>query len=990
MARELTVDELNLLRSDSQWSRLYLAIFKPNTIYTARLNGVPASNDEVYQITFDGGSGTLADVKPGMTLYVGSSAGAYDLGMVRIRKAPVAGTFYIGLTSEIQWVDDCYLTVVDEFDLWAKHPVSTSGVLTMDVDVSYGDQHEDFNPVPVLGPHAVVWLDDVTVDVDFDASDSWVFDSTISDYAWTAPGASSSSGMTTDTPTITYNAAGIYRVYCTVTAANGKTTTGVRHVFVYDRDENQPATVFQLAQCFADYETGGWMFDMTMEAEASLSELRERSLVVLFAEDYYGETKQSIGPVENRENIVCVGRVVGESIRWDREAGLVHFTVQGPHHWLNKIMAFPVELAFNNSPSAWSDMPLMTVDRVHFHLLYWHSTVIETMDYYPTNNELYTQDGRTIASTLWGQIQDIAAAKLMASAGVDRFSRLIVEIDPQMVAEVDRDWPEVMELTAQDWVESIEFQRQVVHDISLVSLVSQYVSEEGAVAAYYSLSPGHVPERYGEIEIHDRLLSASQEDSNSKAGLLLGWRKNEITDLRVVFAQNNRMIDLWPRQVCSLTVGAENTPREFSFEGNLIPRRMALYFNGDSGYMNPEINFEAEISEVDSIDGDVPGSEDIDTTEFPPIPSFPPLPDFPLILPSDVIAEGGEGSKRVILHDPTYGLVYTADFDASSPTWIQINSGLTTDQYQSIDRIVTTRSGAIYVTNTGLGTDAFIAWAPGPGQLFTVLEDSDSILEKCAGTQAAVHCIGRDRSHPDRVAYIIGSSGGTSIIYVGGGTSFAEGAVLPIAKGFQRFSSISYSKNSGTWILTAKSDDFLSPEKWFKISGTGASLISENDYDNSSQRCQLHIRAGYSDVLYAYDNPGGNAIFIRSIDNMATYTADLLTSPELSGLIEQYDTIDCDATGQFLMGNWDTGSKGKSSTYGSSWVGMSSLPFIGLWHFAWLGGEGIHSVWGAAGGTSIRRSTDFGVTWENSEGNAIADFPLSDWDYIVSLDELYA
>ena len=39
-------------------------------------------------------------------------------------------------------------------------------------------------------------------------------------------------------------------MYCTVTAANGKSMIGVRHVFVYDRDAHQPTTVFQLAQCF--------------------------------------------------------------------------------------------------------------------------------------------------------------------------------------------------------------------------------------------------------------------------------------------------------------------------------------------------------------------------------------------------------------------------------------------------------------------------------------------------------------------------------------------------------------------------------------------------------------------------------------------------------------------------------------------------------------------------------------------------------------------
>ena len=45
--------------------------------------------------------------------------------MVRIRKYPTEDTIYIGETSEIEWDNDLHLTIVDEFDLWAKIPVQT-------------------------------------------------------------------------------------------------------------------------------------------------------------------------------------------------------------------------------------------------------------------------------------------------------------------------------------------------------------------------------------------------------------------------------------------------------------------------------------------------------------------------------------------------------------------------------------------------------------------------------------------------------------------------------------------------------------------------------------------------------------------------------------------------------------------------------------------------------------------------------------------------
>jgi len=119
MARAVTAGELTTLRKSGHFSELYAAILTPASVYTARLAAVPSSTDMVAVITFTSGVGTLADVLPDMTLYIGTTAGAFDLGMVRIRKTPVAGTFYISEQSKVNWQADAYLTVVRDFDLWS-------------------------------------------------------------------------------------------------------------------------------------------------------------------------------------------------------------------------------------------------------------------------------------------------------------------------------------------------------------------------------------------------------------------------------------------------------------------------------------------------------------------------------------------------------------------------------------------------------------------------------------------------------------------------------------------------------------------------------------------------------------------------------------------------------------------------------------------------------------------------------------------------------
>jgi len=162
LPRAATSPELVKLRADNQSTRLYLTVHAPATVYTARLSAVPSSTDKVASITYSSGSGTLADVLQDMTLLVGSSAGASDYGIARIRKdgTTTAGTFYIGETSEINWLSNAYLTVLDEFTLWPRHIAIASDGTTplMDYDVAYTDQNVAAGaiPTPIMGPPAVL------------------------------------------------------------------------------------------------------------------------------------------------------------------------------------------------------------------------------------------------------------------------------------------------------------------------------------------------------------------------------------------------------------------------------------------------------------------------------------------------------------------------------------------------------------------------------------------------------------------------------------------------------------------------------------------------------------------------------------------------------------------------------------------------------------------------------------------------------------------
>lgn len=635
MARAATSDELTKLRTSGQRSRLYLAIHKPATVYTARVNQA-SFVDPVGQIAYDMGSGTLADVLPGMTMYVGSTAGAYDIGMVRIRKTPTASAFYIGLTSEIAWADNLYLTVVDEFGLWPRIPVDIGSDLLMDADTAYSDQHTNFEPVPVLGPlAAALWLTGATVYFSPDASGSWAPGSTISAYLWSAPGASATLNMTTATPTITYNAAGTYRVSCQVTAANGKTATGYRYVFVFDA-AHMPATQFDLERCGGDWQSGGWSFEVKMSGEADLTAVRERALVVLLAEDWYGSSQASLGPISGYENVIAAGWIAGETIEWDPQAGAVQFRVDGPAAWLEKVAGTPISLNWRASGSAtWSECDGLTIDRALYHALRWRSTATVCMDArLPGSTKLITNVD-TGGAGLYAQLEDLARW-LLARPLCDRYGRLIIETDTQMLETAARSGiPTVMEITTGDWEGELEIERNPVRGVAAVELAAYYFngSSEGSL---YSRAPGLASGRFGTIESRERALVNDQDECNALSGLALAEENNPLPYVGIDLAQNNRMIDIAPRQYVTLSASAADTRRGITLSAQkLIPRRIEISYQAKTGALRTRVECEAETSGPPGVTVIQPDPGIIGNAEFE-FPDYNIEDAWPSLVPSGI------------------------------------------------------------------------------------------------------------------------------------------------------------------------------------------------------------------------------------------------------------------------------------------------------------------------------------------------------------------
>lgn len=697
MARAATAGELTNFRKDNQATELYLAILNPAWVMKARLAADPSSDDEVIQLTIDTvswGSGYTTAPKDLLVL-VGTTDGAYDKGMVRLRETLTGtpGTMKIGEISEIIWADNDYITIVDEFPFAPRHLyIDGSQVVYMDRDIAYSDQHLYPDPVPIMGPAITpVWMTGASVTVDFDSSDSYALDGGAITHSWSFPGSISSTGTTTATPTATYDTAGTYRVDYTASrdygGGNVKTFTGYRYVMVFTTAS--PPVKFGFESCTGNWEAGGWSFRVVMHSDAGIADVRDRALVCMFAKDWYGTTETSIGPITDREEIIAIGWISGETIEVDPEEGTVTFTVQGPHFWTQSMEGFPSGLeSTTTTPAAWTDYQTLTPRAGFWHFMHWRTTGTRIFDIHLTSNTTGVALFNASPGNLWEQVSGEGMRSIMAHPCCDRFGRLYIEKEPQIVPTGDRSGiPTVMTITTADLRRPYVLDRRVTAGVGLIDL-SGVIYSGGVGSAIFSLAPGHIFKWHGgTIERIDRLALDSQAQANALAGLVLGWRNNPYPNVSLPFGCNNRLIDICPHQYLSLTLASGDTIRGISVALTLLARNVNYTYDPESGLFLVDVQ-----AETTSVDGNALGSDD--PTQDGDIPAEPPDPgqDYPNDDPVDIFDPlppplVPDWPVKVYVATKTNGVYWTQNFtgynDSTQPTWALCNTGLpTTDARQ--------------------------------------------------------------------------------------------------------------------------------------------------------------------------------------------------------------------------------------------------------------------------------------------------------------------
>lgn len=717
--------DLTALLTVPQTVKRYLSISTRESIYTARINGTP-SQDAVtkgyYRIPYDGGSGTLGDVEPGMMLDIGTAAGLADVGCVRIRKVPDGSYFYIAETGAndfaIRPADNHYLTVRMDFPLVSVKPrfVSTrsgtnyvnSFIEYQDYDVSYSLQNYEVEPVVnvTYQPAGMVDPGEDYRTVEFDtelilmgigaasATYDWdVIDGTIT------VGTSASQNITA-----TFPASATFRwVKLTVTDDLGAVRIKRFPLWVHDAD-HMPITNFNVLR---DLTSAGR--DMTLELYGPIdsydSSVLPRGALLCYWEvpEFNGQTI----PETYRNYFLGWSKTKLNLLRLHESR--LRLEILGPASWLNNFQGFVQTINDKSSPGKWHEMNTVSIDRTLHYLLRRYTTFLSLFNFHPSLHTAKAKAESIKPGTIWAQIADLAKA-ISASVGCDSSGALWVRQHLSYLEVADRSSREtIVALHPQHWrhASGLEVTEETTPRYGLVKSTGSAFSTDPSVPLE-SWAPGLTP---GEGSDTDDLPFQRLPSSNPQTALnrLVGHHRARLNrvyqDASITLVLNLDVIEpAWNEPVSITWEQGSVSGLEIS-SALFLPVSVSIQHSNEPRQASKVISITLELVTAGVPGEAIPPPATSNDTDDYPIPSivfpefqFPPL--FPLS-PWDLT--GIVVPVKLFAIGTTAGEIFRGtqlDLSAGSVNWESIGSGVSgigisgcADPFNYFRRFVITRDG---------------------------------------------------------------------------------------------------------------------------------------------------------------------------------------------------------------------------------------------------------------------------------------------------------
>jgi hypothetical protein len=499
-----------------------LFLLDPATIFSCRVNQ-SAFTYPIRNFAWDGGTGTYTDTKPGMTMLLGSSAGADDLGRQRLTLSAVeASLVNFGYSSqgvmdgEVNVANDAYVTILDDYRVWAKIPIiSSDGTIYKDGDIAAGTYNVNTPPVANTGPGTAATIDSGTsvITVTFDGTDSFVTTTgaVISTYLWDVDDGTITVGTSgSDTITATFPA-GFRWVSLTVTDDLGVSHTARCPVYARDPAADTTISSFEIES----HRITPQGQQLSVRVFEDVSTYPDGTLVMLWDDEPASAT--------DRSHMVFVGwhDVDPAAIEASQTATLagVALNCVDVAGRLDSLPGFPQELEGKASPATWLEMASPNMDKYLHFLIYWHSTAVEVADFTwsgTTTNYPFVilgSDGESLFDQVNRRANSLVPDYHLTC---NRLGQLAVKVDPMIQAYGSRTATVQTTLTEADW-SAIRYTHQRPPRIHWLR-GNAIKASATTIEPMFCIAPGDAPGQGETAQESGEQLAISQSELNTAEG----------------------------------------------------------------------------------------------------------------------------------------------------------------------------------------------------------------------------------------------------------------------------------------------------------------------------------------------------------------------------------------------------------------------------------------------------------------------------------------
>ena len=598
---KLPSTDLALLKERPHRTELYLSIYKPTTIMSCIINdaGIVRGEREIF---YTGVVGSDADVLDDMTLLVGSSSGASDVGKIRIREISTGtSSFIVAENSDIDWKNGQFLTVLNYVDIWTIYPRiiqdpadDENVIFYKDYDIAYTNQNNILGSFICAGPHRAAFLEVGTgSNLYYTADGTTNLNNETGTYSWEFEGGIPNTSTLKTPGYVQYITPGHHKTTLTVSHGGaGHSDVTYRFVSIYDRPENgsnTPILKWELTSLDGSRAEGGYTAQIKIWEH--IDDIQDNALVVIFADDWYGNTKKSLGGnATNCSSIFFVGYVIKGTIQYNYKESYVEFSIGSPTEIMRQSDGFAISCESKVNPTTWFEIKNMNVPRAMYHYLRWHSTVLKVMDFQYTGDDRLHQYFDTDRESLFDAIDNFLRTGIVGELISDRQGKLWAEIDVSATHDYISTGTVTMNINNSDWIAEPSIEEIQINNLAYLETGGIYYNgpTSGIWSAYMSESPGSAPSYRGKVERTQGLILTSQSQLNELTGDLFAY-KNAKYNVSMKMAGNYRNIDIAPKEICNLNILPSDTIRNIQFTNKAFhPVSIGFGWRADRAFLCAE------------------------------------------------------------------------------------------------------------------------------------------------------------------------------------------------------------------------------------------------------------------------------------------------------------------------------------------------------------------------------------------------------------------